>query len=662
MFTPTLDWGNELVTSLIWIATAWVIAAVCTLVILVLVARYTIWGKQYWRVTSAYFTGRESIKIWLWLAALLLSVMIGVRLTVLFSYQGNDMLTSLQVVAEGVAGGDDAVRESGKDGFWMSLGIFAILAVLNVARIMLDLYMTQRFMLTWRAWLTDRLTGDWLDGKAYYRARFIDDTIDNPDQRIQTDIDIFTAGVGPLPNTPNNTSGATLLFGAIDSITTVISFTAILWNLSGTITMPMVDTQLPRAMFWIGILYVLVATIVAFWIGRPIITLAFNNEKFNAAFRYALVRLRDASEAVAFYRGEIAERTGLRRLFAPVLTNYKNYINRMIGFYGWNLSVDQAQELIPYVVQFPRFLSGEINLGDLNQTAAAFRNLLDGLSFFRNVYDSFAGYRAAIIRLHGLVVANEQARELPEVTTTPCVDGTVQLDDVEVRTPDGRQLINPLDLRLEVGDTLVVTGASGSGKTTLLRSLAELWPFTTGTLTRPCGPNETMFLSQLPYVPLGDLRAVVTYPGEEGSIDDETLQRHVGQGGAAASCRPARRGTGLGQGALPRRTTADRVRPHPADETEGGVPRRVHVSARRRPGVHALHLGAHRATGHDSGQRQPPQRRSNSITRTNSSCSAAASGGSAAWKTNPSPSSALRRACPRGGRRTAADVVCCVTL
>ena len=377
MFTPTLDWGNELVTSLIWIATAWVIAAVCTLVILVLVARYTIWGKQYWRVTSAYFTGRESIKIWLWLAALLLSVMIGVRLTVLFSYQGNDMLTSLQVVAEGVAGGDDAVRDSGKDGFWMSLGIFAILAVLNVARIMLDLYMTQRFMLTWRAWLTDRLTGDWLDGKAYYRARFIDDTIDNPDQRIQTDIDIFTAGVGPLPNTPNNTSGATLLFGAIDSITTVISFTAILWNLSGTITMPMVDTQLPRAMFWIGILYVLVATIVAFWIGRPIITLAFNNEKFNAAFRYALVRLRDASEAVAFYRGEIAERTGLRRLFAPVLTNYKNYINRMIGFYGWNLSVDQAQELIPYVVQFPRFLSGEINLGDLNQTAAAFRNLLD---------------------------------------------------------------------------------------------------------------------------------------------------------------------------------------------------------------------------------------------------------------------------------------------
>ncbi len=162
--------------------------------------------------------------------------MVGVRLTVLFSYQGNDMLTSMQVVAEGIAGGDDAVRESGKDGFWMSLGIFAILAVLNIAQDHARPLMTQRFMLTWRAWLTDRLTGDWLDGKAYYRARFIDDTIDNPDQRIQTDIDIFTAGVGPLPNTPNNTSGAHCCSARSISITTVISFTAILWNLSGTIT------------------------------------------------------------------------------------------------------------------------------------------------------------------------------------------------------------------------------------------------------------------------------------------------------------------------------------------------------------------------------------------------------------------------------------------
>ncbi|MGV0782934.1 ABC transporter ATP-binding protein/permease [Mycolicibacterium sp. XJ775] len=525
MFTPTLDWGNELGTSLVWIAKGWFIAAVSTLVILVVLAQFTSWGRQYWRITRDYFTGRDSVIVWAWLAALLLSVITSVRLTVLFSYYGNDLMTSFQVIAGGISSGNEAVKQSGKDGFWMAMTVFAILATLNVARIMLDLYMTQRFMLRWRAWLTDRLTADWLNGKAYYRARFIDATIDNPDQRIQTDIDTFTGSADSLPNRPNNTSTATLLFGAINAIASMISFTAILWNLSGAITLPFVGIELPRAIFWIGIIYVLFATVVAFWIGRPIITLSFNNEKFNAAFRYALVRLRDASEAVAFYRGEIAERTGLRHLFAPVVTNYKHYVNRMTKFLGWNLTIDQAQELIPYVVQFPRFYSGEITLGALSQTASAFRSLLDGLSFFRGAYDNFAGYRAAIIRLHGLVVSNEQARDLPEVATLPCVDGTVKLTDIEVRTPDGRQLVNPLDLHLQVGDTLVITGPSGSGKTTLLRSLAELWPFTSGTLTRPCGPNETMFLSQLPYVPLGDLRAVVTYPGEEGAVDDETLKR-----------------------------------------------------------------------------------------------------------------------------------------
>jgi putative ATP-binding cassette transporter len=521
MFTPTLDWSSEWVTSLWWIAKGWAIAAVATMAVLVLIGRYTTWGRQFWRVTGAYFTGRSSIRIWAWLGVLLLSVIIGVRIDVLISYYGNDMMTSFQVIAAGLGNGDEAVKQSGKAGFWLSMRVFAVLASIYVAQVMLDLFLTQRFMLAWRAWLTDRLTGDWLAGKAYYRTRFIDDTIDNPDQRIQYDVDIFTAGVGPLPNTPNNTSGSTLLFGAISAITSMISFTAILWNLSGTLTL--FGVSMPKAMFWIGLAYVVFASIIAFWIGKPIIWFSFDNEKYNAAFRYALVRLRDASEAVAFYRGEIAERVGLRRRFGSVLGNYKRYINRMIGFYGWNLSLSQIIVPLPYILQFPRFFSGEITLGAMSQSSSAFGSIQTGLSFFRNAYDQFAGYRAAIIRLHGLVIASEEGRALPTVTTAACVDGTVQLDAVEVRTPDGRQLVDPLDMRLEIGDTLVITGKSGSGKTTLLRSLAELWPFTSGTLTRPCGPNETMFLSQMPYVPLGDLRAVVSYPCEEGSLQDSEL-------------------------------------------------------------------------------------------------------------------------------------------
>ncbi|WP_275296952.1 SbmA/BacA-like family transporter, partial [Mycolicibacterium sp. CBMA 361] len=172
-------------------------------------------------------------------------------------------MTSFQVVASGLAGHDEAVKASGAHGFWTTIGIFSLLATLHISRIMLDLFLTQRFILAWRAWLTDRLTGDWLDGKAYYRSRFIDDTIDNPDQRIQSDIDIFTAMVGPLPNTPNNMSTSTLLFGAINAITSMVSFTAILWNLSGTLTLA--GVSIPRAMFWIGLTYVLIATVFAFW-------------------------------------------------------------------------------------------------------------------------------------------------------------------------------------------------------------------------------------------------------------------------------------------------------------------------------------------------------------------------------------------------------------
>ncbi|WP_448451286.1 ABC transporter ATP-binding protein/permease [Mycolicibacterium phlei] len=510
---------------MVWIGRAWLIAAALTLVVLFLIARFTVWGRQWWRITGDYFKGAESVKVWLWLGGILLLVIAGVRLDVLLSYYSMDMSNAFQVVAGGLQADSPEIRESGRNGFYLSITVFAVLAALFIARLLFDMWVFQRFALRWRAWLTDRLTGDWLDGRAYYRARFIDDKIDNPDQRIQNDIDIFTANNGPLPNVPYYGSGNTLLFGAINAIASMVSFTAILWNLSGPMTLPLVHWELPRAMFIIGILFVLFASIIAFWIGRPIIWLSFKNEKYNAAFRYALVRLRDSAEAVAFYRGEVAERAGLRKLFRPVVDNYKRYVARSLGFNGWNWSMGQLIVPLPYLLQFPRFLSGEITLGVMSQSASAFGNIQDGLSFFRNAYDLFAGYRAAIIRLDGLVTANQEGRELPEITTAACVDGTVELKDVEVRTPDGKQLIKPLDLRLEVGDSLVVTGESGVGKTTLLRSLAELWPYTSGTLTRPCGPNETMFLSQLPYVPLGDLRAVVTYPNEEGTIDDDTLRR-----------------------------------------------------------------------------------------------------------------------------------------
>ncbi|ORB52908.1 ABC transporter ATP-binding protein/permease [Mycolicibacterium rhodesiae] len=520
-FTPSMDWGHELVPSLIWISKAWAISAVLSLIVLFLLARYTVWGRQYWRITGDYFTGRQSIRVWIWIAVLLLSTIISVRLDVLLSYYSNDLFTSLQVAFQGAGGGNEEVRQSGIHGFWAALILFAILATIYISRVMLDIYLMQRFIIRWRVWLTDRLTCDWLDDHAYYRTRFTDSDIDNPDQRIQYDIDIFTAGVGSSPNTPMIGSSSTLLFGAINSLVTVVSFTVILWNLSGPLTF--LGVTLGHALFWVVLVYVLVATVIAFWIGHPLIRLSFRNELTNAVFRYALVRLRDSAEAVGFYRGENAERGLLRTKFAQIIANYKRYVNRTIALTGWNLSMSQIINPLPLVIQAPRLFAGQIDLGDVTQSSSAFGSIHDSLSFFRNAYDSFASYRAAIIRLHGLVETNAEARELPKLTTVTSTDGSVELRRVEVRTPSGSQLVDPIDLRLEPGETLVITGPSGAGKTTLLRSLAQMWPFTSGTLCRP-EDDHTMFLSQMPYVPLGDLRTVVSYPATSGEISDDDLQ------------------------------------------------------------------------------------------------------------------------------------------
>jgi vitamin B12/bleomycin/antimicrobial peptide transport system ATP-binding/permease protein len=520
-FKPSIDWGNQLVVSAWWILEAWALSAACVLAIAVLLIRYTTWAGRFWRVTGGYFTGRASLPVWTVLAVLLLSVIFEVRIAVLLSYYNNDLYSALQVAFQGVGAHNAAQRNSGVHGFWVAIGIFCILAVVHIGRILFDTYLTQRFIIRWRVWLTDHLTGDWLTGRAYYRSRFTEPVIDNPDQRIQQDIDVFTTGVGTGPNVPTYYSQSMLLFGAVNAVASVASFTVILWRLSGTLTVFGVD--IPKALFWIVIAYVLTASLIAFRIGHPLIRLSFLNEQTNAAFRYSLVRLRDAAEAVGFYRGERAEREQLDTRFRAVIANYRRYVRRTLGLIGWNYSVTETILPLPFVLQAPRLFADTIKLGDVTQSAGAFGRIESGMSFFRNAYSQFASYNAAIIRLHGLMEANEHARELPVLTTESSLDGSIELTGVEVRTPAGDPLIDPLDLRLERGESMVVTGSSGSGKTSLLRSLAELWPAATGMWRRPADDRATMFLSQLPYLPLGDLRTVVSYPQRSGAVSDDEL-------------------------------------------------------------------------------------------------------------------------------------------
>ncbi|MGH3900433.1 MAG: ABC transporter ATP-binding protein/permease [Pseudonocardiaceae bacterium] len=495
--TTSLDWKTEWSASLIWSGKALVITVVALAVVGWLLMRFTRWGKQFRRIAVPYFRPGRSWVSWrplLTLLVMLWLTVLMVRLDVLMSYSMNGLFTALS--------------ELNSTAFGYFFVVFGVLATSYVLGTMVEHLVDQTFIIHWRTWLNDYMVGDWLDGRAYHRGRFVTAPVDNPDQRIQEDITSFV------------TNSQLLWMGAVKAAVSLISFTPILWNLSGPLSL--FGLTIPRAMLFLAFLYVIVASAVAFRIGRPLIRLNFLNEGLGASFRYALVRLRDHSENVAFYRGESLERTTLATRFAAIITNRWAIVFRSLKLDGFNLMASQMAVVFPYVIQAPRFFRRDITLGDVSQTAVAFGKVHDALSFFRNSYDVFATYRATLTRLTGLLDANRQTRALPSVAVADCPDG-LTIEDLTVCRPDGRPLIKGLSLRLSPGQALLVTGTSGSGKTTLLRGLADLWPYAQGTVRRPTA-DGVLFLSQQPYVPLGSLRTALTYPQLPHLVCDEDVR------------------------------------------------------------------------------------------------------------------------------------------
>ncbi|GAA4336346.1 ABC transporter ATP-binding protein/permease [Pigmentiphaga soli] len=488
-----LDWNQQLASSLIWLVEAFLITGVGFTAIAWALARYTRWGRQFMQIAWPYLTPRRSWRPLLTCALLLFLAMFSVRMTVLFSYWYNGFYSALQALDQRA--------------FWTFLGIFAILAAIHVLRELVTYYVGQAFDIRWRTWLSDHLTRDWLGGNAYYREQFLDRPIDNPDQRIELDIANFVI------------SSRTLAVGAISSLVSLVEFTAILWSLSAGLSLA--GIEIPRAMVFIVYLYVIVATLIAFKLGHPLIRLNFLNEKLSADFRYALVRLREYAENIAFYQGAPVERDTLWRRFMALIGNLWALVFRTLKFDGFNLTISQIAVVFPFIVQAPRFFSGAIKLGDVMQTSQAFGQVQDALSFFRTSYDTFAQYRATLDRLTGFMDANRKARELPVIDTEAQPDA-LDIERLYVTRPDGGPLVEDLALRVLPGQALLIKGPSGSGKTTLLRSLAGLWPHARGRVRRPLGA-QALFLSQRPYLPLGDLRTAIAYPGTAGHGDESRL-------------------------------------------------------------------------------------------------------------------------------------------
>jgi len=494
-----MNWHQALQESLSWLAIASFITFVGFTAAAILAVRCTRWGSQFWQLAGPYFSFRRSWRPTLVFALLLVLTLFSVRLNVLFSFWYNGFYSALQ--------GLDQVA------FWYLLGVFAVLATIHVLRSLFTFYVNQAFSIQWRVWLTERLTHDWMRGDAYYRGQFLAEPVDNPDQRIELDVNAFVS------------NSVTLALGAVSALVSLVAFTGILWGLSAPLAVA--GVEIPRAMVFAVYLYVIVATWIAFRLGRPLIRLNFLNEKLTANFRYALMRLRENAENIAFYQGAQVERGTLLGRFAALIVNVWALVFRNLKFSGFNLGISQVAVVFPFILQAPRFFSGAIKLGDVMQTSQAFGQVQDSLSFFRESYDTFAQYRATLDRLTGFLDANQQASALPRVLTED-QPHALQIAGLQVLRPDGHALIADLDLSLHAGQALLIKGPSGSGKTTLLRALAGLWPYAEGDVRRPMG-HQALFLSQRPYLPLGDLRTVIAYPAAAKPEDEACMQQALRQ-------------------------------------------------------------------------------------------------------------------------------------
>lgn len=494
-----MDWHQALQESLRWLAAASLSTLVVFVVAAFLAARFTRWGRQFWQIAGPYLNPRQNRRPLLVFALLLVLTLFSVRMNVLFSFWYNGFYSALQGLDQ--------------KAFWFLLGVFSILATIHVLRALLNYYLTQAFSIHWRVWLNDRLTRDWMKGDAYYRGQFLAEPVDNPDQRIELDISNFVSG------------SVSLALGAVSALVSLVAFTGILWGLSAPLEIS--GVAIPRAMVFSVYIYVIVATWIAFRLGRPLIHLSFLNEKLTANFRYALMRLREYAENIAFYQGAEIERHTLLGRFSALIGNAWALVYRSLKFDGFNLAISQIAVVFPFILQAPRFFSGAIKLGDVMQTSQAFGQVQDSLSFFRSSYDTFAQYRATLDRLTGFLDANQQAAELPRVSFVEQA-GALDIERMQVLRPDGYKLLTDLRLNLQPGQALLIQGPSGSGKTTLLRTLAGLWPYAEGEVRRP-GGTRSLFLSQRPYLPLGDLRTAIAYPASCGPEDDTRLQRVLHQ-------------------------------------------------------------------------------------------------------------------------------------
>jgi putative ATP-binding cassette transporter len=410
----------------------------------------------------------------------------------------------------------NALQDRNWDSFVTQLLIFCALAGTFIVLAVYQLYLNQWLQIRWRRYMTTRYLGDWLGDGNHYRMQLAGDAADNPDQRIAEDVRQFidggSNGVGILP----------IGLGLLNSVVTLVSFVIILWGLSEAAPLTLYGWTIPGYLVWAALIYALAGTLLTHLIGRPLTALNFNQQRYEADFRFNLVRTRENSEQIALLRGEAAERQRLLERFSAVVANWLRIMTRTKQLTFLTSSYNQASVVFPFILVSPAYFAGRIPLGSLTQTASAFNSVQTALSFFINVYRAFAEWRAVIERLAGFEAAVASARSLGTTTATIKIaaadSAQIRLDGLEVALPNGKPQVAADGIAFAPRDQVLVTGPSGSGKSTLFRAIAGIWPFGKGTVSLPA-QAKTMTLPQRPYLPIGTLAAAVSYPAVAGTYD-----------------------------------------------------------------------------------------------------------------------------------------------
>ncbi len=452
--------------------------------------------RAFWQLFRGYWNSDEK-----WKARGLLAVVIGlnfagVYLLVLLNNWYNEFYNALQNYESGL--------------FWPLIGEFTGIAFLYIIIAVYAIYLRQMLQLKWRTWMTSEYLDTWLKRQAYYRLQVLRSDTDNPDQRISEDINQFVALT------------LQLLVDFLKQFTTLAAFGVVLWNLSGAFTVPIGSHEfvIYGYMFWVSLFYSTAGTWLAHLVGRKLIGLNFDQQKYEADFRFNMMRVRENSESIAFYGGELPERTGFRERFSYVIENFRKLMTqtKFLNFYVNGYA--QLAVIVPLILAAPQYFSGAMQLGGLMQTITAFGRVQDALSYFVGSYDTIAQLASVIQRLGGFTEHMEEAAALEDgVGRSEQTDGEFAVSGLQVALPDGRALLQDCSLKLAAGTRLLVTGTSGCGKSTLLRTLAGIWPYGKGSIEIPKG-SRVLFLPQRPYLPLGSLRRALCYPSEETGSEE----------------------------------------------------------------------------------------------------------------------------------------------